>query len=226
MSLVKTCLHRLGLLRLASQVRNGTWRYLQGGYSPRLFWQGWGEGFPDQKFQQEIHSGQKWLLEKLASQPDASVLEVGCGFGRNLDYLQRNLPGRSFSGMDISSRMAARARRSLPAGCKVLCADIQQLPFPARRFDVVFTHGLLMHVPPPSLSGALAEIRRVAGGRVLFVEETYWKGMEGRGPVNLNGYTFLHDYRSILVREGFQIREERESGEAVNLLMLDCLLPA
>ncbi|MDQ3003079.1 MAG: class I SAM-dependent methyltransferase [Fibrobacterota bacterium] len=223
MSVLKTVLFRLGLLPLISQARNGTWKYLGGGYDPKKFWGGWGARFHEKKIQREIHGGQRWLLEKIRSSKCTRALEIGCGFGRNLDYLTRNLEGRPvFWGLDISEKMLLKGRRELSAACGLAQGDLQALPFRGERFNLVFTHGVLMHVPPHALAGALAEMARVCGSEILLVEETFWKGIKKRESVNLNGYTFIHDYAGILPREGFDILESGESGGPVNMILLRC----
>lgn len=222
MSLAKLVLHRLGLLRLASQARNGTWRYLRRGYAPRGFWEAWGEKFSDQKYQQDIHAGQRWLLERLRQTHAVSWCELGCGFGRNLGFLSRELgPGRGY-GVDISGSLLRRARRGLPEACGLACADLGALPFRARAFDTVFTHGVLMHLPPAALPAALAEIKRIARGAILLVEETYWEGMPRAGVIEVNGYTFFHDYPKALAAAGLEILEASESGGSVNLACFRC----
>ncbi|MDB5049484.1 MAG: Malonyl-[acyl-carrier protein] O-methyltransferase [Fibrobacteres bacterium] len=213
----------MGLLPWISKVRNRTWKHLRGGYVPRRFWEGWGDRFPRLGFQREIYAGQRWLLERLRAHAGAPILEVGCGFGRNLDYLARNLgPGGTLWGLDISSKMLRQARRELPAGCHLACGDIQALPFPDGGFGLVFTHGVLMHVRPESLASALAEIRRVSSSSFLFAEETYWPGLRKGDSLKLNDYTYIHDYAAILPREGFEIEEMGESGEAVNMILIRC----
>jgi SAM-dependent methyltransferase len=228
MSLAKNVLHKLGLLGAASRIRNGTWKYLRGGYSPRRFWEGWGEGFARQKYQRGIHPGQTWLRSKLSGREGIRVLEVGCGFGRNLEYLSQGpagdgteRPNRMF-GVDISAALLRRGRAGLPSACGLAAGDILSLPFPDGRFDVVFTHGVLMHVPPSDLHRALAEIRRVASREILLVEETYWDGLGRSGAVNVNGFTFLHEYPSALQASGLEILESSESGGSVSLAMFRC----
>lgn len=232
MSLAKAFLHRIGVLGMLSQARNGTWRYLRGGYHPRRFWEGWGDTFPDQKYQKEIHAGQEWLLSRLGEAEGGSVLEVGCGFGRNLGFILRNRkPGGGregagrLVGVDLSEKMLGRGRAALRGGCALACADILDLPFPDRGFDLVFTHGVLMHVPPPRLPRALAEILRVARATVLLVEETHWQGMREtgkNGPLAVNDFTFFHDYGSALKEAGFEVLESSETGGPVNLACFRC----
>lgn len=223
MSLVKTLLHGLGLLRLASRFRDGKWRHLRGGYSPRTFWEGWGNRFADQKFQHGIYAAQDWLRQRIQTAPGARVLEVGCGFGRNLEFLAANLDGsKRLAGIDISPAILRKGRAGLPAACALACADIQSLPFANGSFDVLFTHGVLMHVPRRGLAGALAEIRRVAKGDIFFAEETFWKGMRRGEEVDVNGFTFFRNYADLLPGLGFRVLEMRETGEKVNIILIHC----
>jgi SAM-dependent methyltransferase len=228
MSLVKNLLYGLGALGWASRLRNGTWKYLRDGYAPKRFWEEWGERFPRQRYQRGIHAGQEWLRSRITGRRAETILEVGCGFGRNLEYLfnrdgeaERKDPIRIF-GVDISTAMLRRGLAGRPAGCGLAAGDVLALPFADRRFDLVYTHGLLMHVPPADLHRALAEIRRVAAGEVLFVEETYWDGLMRSGTVDVNGYTYLHDYPSALQAAGFAILDSSESGGHVNLACYRC----
>ena len=56
--------------------------------------------------------GRDRLIENLAPPPDATVLEVGCGTGRNLVCAARRHPQAEFFGVDISREMLATARRA------------------------------------------------------------------------------------------------------------------
>lgn len=223
MSLVKNLLHGMGLLRLATSIRGGKWRHLRGGYSPRAFWEGWSAGFTGDGFQHGIYAAQAWLRDRIQAAPGDTVLEVGCGFGRNLDFLARGLTGgKRLAGIDISPSILHKGRRALPVGVSLACGDIQSLPFATGSFDAVFTHGVLMHVPPAGLAGALAEIRRVSKGDIFLAEETYWKGMARGAEVDVNGFTFFRDYATLLPGLGFKVLETRETGEKVNLVLIHC----
>ncbi len=54
--------------------------------------------------------GRDRLIARLAVPPGGTVLEVGCGTGRNLIAMARRYPGARLFGLDISEAMLATAR--------------------------------------------------------------------------------------------------------------------
>jgi S-adenosylmethionine-diacylgycerolhomoserine-N-methlytransferase len=58
--------------------------------------------------------GRTDLVERVAGlRTPATVLEIGCGTGRNLARLARRFPQARLTGLDLSADMLARARRGL-----------------------------------------------------------------------------------------------------------------
>jgi len=57
--------------------------------------------------------GRDRLILQLNMQPGQSLMEIGCGTGRNLALASRLYPGIGLHGLDISSEMLATARKSL-----------------------------------------------------------------------------------------------------------------
>lgn len=89
--------------------------------------------------------------------PDARVLDIGCGGGRDLAML-RGL-GLNPIGIDYSGRLArAAAARSCE---RVVVGDLRRLPFPAASFDGLWASASLLHLDRTELPEALAEARRV-----------------------------------------------------------------
>lgn len=91
----------------------------------------------------------------------ARVLEIGLGQGAESEQIIRR--GGRWSGLDLTAESVARVRsrmriRSLPHD------DIRQgsaldIPWPDDTFDMVFSHGVLHHIP--DIGTAQAEIHRV-----------------------------------------------------------------
>jgi SAM-dependent methyltransferase len=98
------------------------------------------------------------------------ALDVGCGTGRALPVLAAAVgPGGRVLGLDLTPDMLAEARRKGRGGraARLVLADARRLPVPDAVADVVFTAGLLQHLPDPA--AGLAELARVArpGGRLV-----------------------------------------------------------
>ncbi|MDO9414585.1 class I SAM-dependent methyltransferase [Pararhizobium sp.] len=57
--------------------------------------------------------GRDSLIRDLAVQPGGTVLEIGCGTGRNLALVRKHYPNARLFGLDISSEMIASAEKKL-----------------------------------------------------------------------------------------------------------------
>ena len=86
---------------------------------------------------------------KQYAKPTDSILEIGCGTGRNLVALQE----AGFSkvgGVEISERTIEMGRDHFPAykDIEVTNAPIEECANDLGEYDVIYTSGLLMHIPP------------------------------------------------------------------------------
>lgn len=106
------------------------------------------------------------------------VLEVGCSNGLQLEML-RPLGFRRLMGVDVN--LEALEHNESPAAC----ADAAALPFPDRAFELVFTSGTLMHIPP--------ELRLAVGGEIARVARSWIWGFE---PWSQN--VDVHEYGPLL----------------------------
>ncbi|HEY5795001.1 MAG TPA: class I SAM-dependent methyltransferase [Bosea sp. (in: a-proteobacteria)] len=57
--------------------------------------------------------GRDRLIAELDPPPGGTILEIGCGTGRNLIAIARAYPGRACYGLDVSTEMLATARQSV-----------------------------------------------------------------------------------------------------------------
>lgn len=123
--------------------------------------------------------GRDRLIRYLAPPPGGSVLEIGCGTGRNLILAARAWPDARFFGIDISEAMLETARRNVAkAGLsdKISFAQGDATAFDAAalfgvaHFDRIFQSYTLSMIP--DWQGAIREAARklAPGGRLDIVD--------------------------------------------------------
>jgi pseudaminic acid biosynthesis-associated methylase len=115
----------------------------------------------------------------------ASFLEVGCNTGNQLQLLQR-MGYSNLSGVELQPYAFEIARSRLP-DIALQQGSALAIPHGDDLFDVVFTSGVLIHIAPEDLPGAMDEIHRCA--------RTFIWGMEYYAPnvteVNYRSHTGL-----------------------------------
>lgn len=101
------------------------------------------------------------------------VLEIGLGQGAESEQLIRR--GARWSGLDLTresvDRVAARLRLHGLDHDRLVQGSALEIPWPDDSFDVVFSHGVLHHVP--DIHRAQAEIHRVLRPGGLLVAMLY-----------------------------------------------------
>ena len=101
------------------------------------------------------------LLHQIALLAPETVLEVGCGYGRILQSVEKFHGIKRSAGADFSQSMLNEARKHCKS--ELILADVTKgLPFKDEEFDLVYTFGVIMHIPPQRHSLAILEISRVA----------------------------------------------------------------
>jgi SAM-dependent methyltransferase len=101
---------------------------------------------------------------------EADVLDAGCGIGRHA-YFAARYGARSVTAFDLSAAVeTARSNLSEHANARVIQGDIMRPPFRLPRdgggFDLVYSIGVLHHLPDPR-AGFLSLVRYVRpGGRI------------------------------------------------------------
>ena len=90
--------------------------------------------------------------------PNASILDVGCGPGRDTKLFAD--VGHSVTGIDLSARLLAIARAHAPS-VDFRQMDLRRLRFPDSSFDGVWVMSVLMHLEKKEFLPAVAECSRV-----------------------------------------------------------------
>jgi SAM-dependent methyltransferase len=123
------------------------------------------EQFRDGTRDHDVSQNIDALLRHIQGEPPFSLLDFGCGPGRDLKEFSRR--GHIAVGLDGSARFAAMARAE--SGCEVWQQDFLKLDLPAGHFDGVFANASLFHVPCQELPRVLRQLHAaLRSGGVLF----------------------------------------------------------
>jgi ubiquinone/menaquinone biosynthesis C-methylase UbiE len=145
------------------------------------------------------------MIDLLRLTPDAKVLEIGSGTGRDSFRIARKLCEQGeFFVQDLSEQMVLKTRDRLEAESRRLgltpkihyfVSTARFLPFPDGFFDAVFHFGGFNNFTDPKKT--LAEITRIVkqGGRVVFGDESlppWLRGTEFGEMIVTNNPLFKH----------------------------------
>jgi phosphatidylethanolamine/phosphatidyl-N-methylethanolamine N-methyltransferase len=115
------------------------------------------------------HGARGRSLAPLVEHVPGEVLIAGIGTGLDIPHLP---PQHRYVGIDLTRAMLAKAQRRVTGShIRLVQGDVQRLPFPDARFDVVVLHLILAVVPEPK--ACLAEAARVlkSGGYILVFDK-------------------------------------------------------
>jgi SAM-dependent methyltransferase len=156
------------------------------------FWR----GTRDHDVRQNIEA----LLQYLEGEPPFTILDFGCGPGRDLAVFSSL--GHVAIGLEGAARFAEMARSY--SGCEVWQQDFLRLDLPKNRFDGVFANAALFHVPSQELPRVLRELRATLKPRgVLFSSNPRGHNEEGWSEGRYGAYHDLATWRRHLFAAGF-----------------------
>jgi len=156
------------------------------------FW----EGTRDHDVSQNIEA----LLQYIEGEPPFTILDFGCGPGRDLKTFARL--GHAAVGLEGAPRFCAMARAF--SGCEVLQQDFLKLDLPSHYFDGVFANATLFHVPGQELPRVLKELRAsLKPGGVLFSSNPRGNDEEGWNLGRYGAYHTLETWHGLLSAAGF-----------------------
>lgn len=148
----------------------------------------------------DVSQNRSALLKYLEGVPPLTILDFGCGPGRDLKAFSDL--GHIAVGLEGSARFAAMARAY--SGCEVLRQDFLKLDLPAARFDGVFANAALFHVPGQELPRVLRELYvSLKPGGVLFSSNPRGANEEGWNRGRYGVYHDLEAWRRYLSAAGF-----------------------
>jgi SAM-dependent methyltransferase len=154
-------------------------------------------------------SGDLWreqLVARLAPRRGETILDVGCGTGRNFEQIQRGIgPGGRLIGIELSSEMLEQARGLVArhgwTNVELVHAGAEEAPIRAIADAALFcaTHDVLRS--RAALLNVLAHVRD--GGRIV-AGGAKWAPWRRRGAISLNLSTWRLNRECTTTFEGFR----------------------
>ncbi|MGO8841661.1 MAG: class I SAM-dependent methyltransferase [Methyloceanibacter sp.] len=156
------------------------------------FW----EGTRDHDVSQNIGA----LLQYIESEPRFTILDFGCGPGRDLKVFAEL--GHIAVGLEGAPNFAVMARAH--SGCKVWQQDFLKLDLPDDHFEGVFANAALFHIPSQELPRVLLELHAsLKLGGVLFSSNPLGHNEEGWNRGCYDVYHDLETWRRYVSAAGF-----------------------
>jgi ubiquinone/menaquinone biosynthesis C-methylase UbiE len=114
------------------------------------------------------------LVGQLSHFEVSTLLDVGCGTGRAIQYLADHCPDLNVIGLEpVQALREEGIKKGIPAAA-LIDGDATKLAFPDGAFDAVTMLGVLHHIPNPEL--AIQEALRVAR-KLVFISDHNIYGM-------------------------------------------------
>lgn len=130
------------------------------------------------------------LLEHISGKPPFTVLDFGCGPGRDLQKFSDL--GHVAIGLEGAKRFVSIARAD--SGCEVWHQNFLELDLPDGHFDGVYANASLFHVPSCELPRILLELRATLKPHgILFSSNPRGNNEEG---MHNGRYGVFHDLES------------------------------
>jgi len=139
-------------------------------------------------------SGNRWIISQ------DRFLEIGSGYGRIYQYLQKLVRRDLFWMCDISQSMIDKCFRTIDIMPDLW--DGTTLPYVDKYFDWVISFSVLLHVPPKDINQVFKEHLRVCK-KYIFIA-TYSHGLK-----KLAGHCFQHDYKALIRDNDLKIIDEK-----------------
>lgn len=142
------------------------------------------------------------LLGAIEAAPPLTILDVGCGPGRDLAWFKAQ--GHVAVGVEGSLRFVEMARAA--TGCEVLHQSFLALSLEEGRFDGIFANASLFHVPTQELPRVLTALHAALRPRgVLFTSNPrgHERDSEGFKGNRYGAYHTLETWRRYVSAAGF-----------------------
>lgn len=167
----------------------------------------------------EVDAALQALVSRFDLRPGQVVLDAGCGTGRLLPLILREIgPGGELVAVDFSEKMLEIARKKYQATNLVFCrADISQLKSPCQ-FDRIICLCLIPHLPDKLLALRTLRANLKPGGQLIIAhtasrQEVNCFHAQLPEPICHDQLPDSQEMTELLVAAGLRLIELEESNE-------------
>ena len=166
----------------------------------------------------------KGIVNYLQKEEINNVIEIGCGTGSNIAYLQRHVTKKNeikYYGIDINSEIIEKASNKYPS-VKFVEADAINF-FDYQKLDknsFIFTCSVLMYFNSFNITNLLEKIPSQA---FFGINEPYTDTITDQNDGMIHSLnSFFHDYEKIFIKSGFKLVEKniRNTHNSVKIISL------
>ena len=97
------------------------------------------------------------IVEKLFKNMPKTILDFGCGIGRNLEFFKKYYPESEIFACDISAKSIEVAKRKNP-DVNFFLINEENVNAHSGKFDLIFTSCVFHHIEPPLRNGSMKYI--------------------------------------------------------------------
>ena len=176
---------------------------MQSSFNVNEYWLQRGRNYLHENLPQEFHRLQEtFLIDVLRSSgiPLASILEVGCGFGRITRLLASSFQDTKITALDLSPEQLENAKRYCGQQSNI---SFQQYdlysgkPFPGAGYDIMVAIEVFLHHPRPIVLGLFRRLAAVASHLINIDWSEHW-------PWKTAEHVWVHDYSRVYREAGLQ----------------------
>ncbi len=159
----------------------------------------------------KAHKRSRWFADCLSEFEFGSVLEVGSNCGRNLYHIKNKYPDVKVAGIDVNENAVEFARNKVDGDffCCSACDIADEVK--SKKYDIVFTMAVLIHIPPRDIEGVIDSMISLADKAVIHIEYNssgeLLSGPAGAGPTWRVSAQYLwgHDLISVYNNRGVDV---------------------
>jgi 2-polyprenyl-3-methyl-5-hydroxy-6-metoxy-1,4-benzoquinol methylase len=179
-------------------------------YNPYTYWRKRGQFYQSSfQYDERYRIQEKFLLAALENESFATVLEIGCGFGRITRLVLQNHPEISlYTAIDLSPDQIENAKKYVGQqdGVNFVVSDFQSFESEIKHYDLVLASEVLLHVKPDEIESVIGKILSLTGKYFVHVD---WCEEDKPAKYTAEAYCFMHDYEKIYDRMGLHYTKKR-----------------